>query len=342
MTHRRKSLLAGWLAVTLALAACAPAAPPPATPTPFTGAPRAVIVDTDLSSDGLMALLYLFQRPDLLIEAVTVSGTGMVHCAAGVTQVRGLAALVGLPKVPVACGPEEPLGGGHPFPAEWRVAVDAGYGLDLPENPEPVGPSAINLITETLTAAPEPLLVLTLGPLTNLAAALQAQPELAAKISMVYVMGGALTVDGNAGPDSPLAEWNFYADPMAAEVVLASGAPLTLVALDATNTLPVTAAYARRIAQQAVTPEARAVAQILAAEAALIDGGDYYFWDVAAAMLLSEPGLAPARAATVRVETSGAEAGRTLEAPEGAPVLVAGEPEPARFAELFLATLNAP
>lgn len=331
----------GRFLLALGLAACAPATGPAATATPFTGAPRPLIVDTDMDADGIMALLYLLQRPDLDVQAITVSGTGLAHCEAGVANALGLTALAGQPDIPVVCGSEQPLGAGQPFPDDWRADADAGYGLDLSSDLTPAPGDAVSLLTDVLSAAPAPMLVLTLGPLTNLAEALLAQPGLAAQISMVYIMGGALTVPGNAGPAAPEAEWNIYADPEAAQAVLASGAPLTLVPLDATNTLPITPAYARQIRQQAAVPAAQVVAQLLAASADFVDSGDYYFWDPLAAALLSEPSLAPTRAANVQVILTGPDTGRLIETAGGAAVLVAGEPNPARFAELFLATLNA-
>ena len=236
MRHRIEPLGRAGLLLALTLAACSPLAGPPPTATPFTGSPRPLIVDTDMGADDIMALLYLLQRPDLDLLAITVSGTGLAHCDAGVANALGLTALAGQPDIPVACGFDTPVGAGYPFPDEWRAAADAGFGLTLRGGAAPAEGDAVATLTAALTAAPEPVLVLTLGPLTNLADVLKAQPELAAKISMVYVMGGALEVPGNVGPAAPAAEWNIYADPEAAQVVLDSGAPVTLVPLDATNT----------------------------------------------------------------------------------------------------------
>ena len=78
--------------------------------------------------------------------------------------------------------------------------------------------------------------VLTLGPLTNLALALEADPSIASEIDHVVVMGGAFSVPGNvhldAHPSASIAEWNVYVDPVAAERVLDSAVPVTFVPLD--------------------------------------------------------------------------------------------------------------
>ena len=69
-----------------------------------------VVVDTDMGQDDMMALLYLLQRPDVRIEAITISGTGLAHCSAGVDIALSLLDVANAESdVPVACGPEEPL-----------------------------------------------------------------------------------------------------------------------------------------------------------------------------------------------------------------------------------------
>ncbi|MGH2523924.1 MAG: nucleoside hydrolase, partial [Anaerolineales bacterium] len=160
-----------------ALAACQAVAPPQASPTPFTGQPRSVIIDTDMAGDDWMAILYLLQRPDVEVKAITVAGTGEAHCEPGVRHALELVALSGHRAIPVACGRETPLQGEHRFPISWCRAVDDLYGLTLPagSNPAP-DQSAIGLLTSLIQASPQKTTVLTLGPLTNLAEALQATP----------------------------------------------------------------------------------------------------------------------------------------------------------------------
>jgi purine nucleosidase/pyrimidine-specific ribonucleoside hydrolase len=92
----------------------------------------------------------------------------------------------------------------------------------------------------------EPVTLFMSGALTNLALALRMEPEISEKIAAVYIMGGAVNVPGNIKgllPDSTnsSAEWNIYADPLAASEVFTSGLNLYLVPLDATNQLKLTA-----------------------------------------------------------------------------------------------------
>src|SRR5512144_2201583 len=117
------------IGLVLALAACSTPAAPRPTATPFSGTPRPVIVDTDMAPDDWMAILYLLQRQDISVQAITVAGTGEAHCGPGVRNALGLAALAGQPNIPVACGRETPLQGSHAFPDDWRAGADAVLGL---------------------------------------------------------------------------------------------------------------------------------------------------------------------------------------------------------------------
>ncbi len=108
--------------------------------------------------------------------------------------------------------------------------------------------------------------MLTLGPLTNVALALQANPNLANRIDGVYVMGGAVHVPGNLDENvsgNTAAEWNVYIDPHAANVVFASGVPITLVGLDATNHAPLTMDFYQRLERNQKTNATKFIHTVL-------------------------------------------------------------------------------
>ncbi len=339
MKHQR------WFAfICLFLAACGGPAAPSATSTPFAGTPLAVIIDTDMAPDDWLAILYTLQRQDVTVKAITVVGTGEAHCGPGVQNALGLAMLAGQPDIPVACGRETPLVGAHAFPDEWRLDSDAMLGLRLPDNPnEPAAQSA----AEMILAAPPGLTLLTLGPLTNLAEALQGAPELAQRLAAVYIMGGAVEAPGNvadsgAGIDNQYAEWNFYADPTAVQVVLASGAPITLVPLDATNHVPASLSFFNKLKANQKTDEARFAFDVLDAQREFVASGGYYFWDPLTAAVLADESLATfeTRALTV-ITAEGPDSGRLVAAEGVANVRYATAADRARFEPLFLEALNA-
>ena len=167
---------------------------------PATGLP--LVVDTDLAADDIVALSYLMSRPDVDLLAVTVSGTGEVRCPRGADVARGLLARIGRDDVPVACGSSTPLAGARTFPEPWRDSADNAYGLLLEVvTPPSDQPTAAELLSDAITSSAKPVVLLTLGPLTNVAEAIRDHPELGANVARIVVMGGAVNVPGNVQPD---------------------------------------------------------------------------------------------------------------------------------------------
>lgn len=321
---------------------------PLASPAPFTGRHRSVLIDTDMAADDWMAILYLLQRPEISVEAISVTGVGMAHCDPGTRNALSLGTLAGRKPIPIACGRETPLKGSHTFPASWRQGADNLFGLSLPEGSSTdLGQNAVELLTSVIQASPQKVVLLALGPLTNVAEALQHTPSLAAHLEMIYVMGGAIDVPGNiavsdVGIENNLAEWNIYADPYAANVVLQSGAPVTLVPLDATNHTPVTTSFYERIKNNHSSAEATFVFDVLTEIYDSIESGGYYFWDPLAAAILTDESLASFQTMNLAVvEEEGPESGRTQPVKDGASVRVAVSADGQRFEQLFLEALNS-
>jgi pyrimidine-specific ribonucleoside hydrolase len=279
------------------------------------------------------------------VEAITVSGTGLAHCGPGVRIALSLLDVAGAPDdVTVSCGPEQPLAGAYPFPGafptSWRLATDDAYGIDLPASDrEPSETPAPELLRSAIRDAGAPVELLTLGPLTNVALALRDDPALVDELAGITIMGGALDVPGNVIRNG-VAEYNVWVDPVAAGEVIASGAPVTLVPLDATNDVPVTAFFADALAGHHVTPEARTVQALFDAQPFLLSG-QYYFWDPLSAVLLVEPDIARYEPRTVTVLEGEKETqGRIVEDPDGVAVGVATTPDALSFERAFLNTLN--
>lgn len=284
-----------------------------------------VVVDTDLASDDLVALTFLLASPDVDVRAVTVSGTGEVRCPRGAEIVRGLLEATGDADIPVACGRSTPLGGDRSFPEDWRAASDSAWGLDLPDvDAAEDEPTAVELLTDTLAASDETTL-LTLGPLTNVAEAFRSEPALVGQVDEVVVMGGAVDVPGNVmsgDPGAAKVEWNMYVDPTAAAEVLASGARVVLVGLDATDQAPITPAFVTEADGRTGTSEGDPAAQLLETNG-LVATGDAFFWDPLAAAFVADRQVVTLETVRVSVRTEGDEAGRTYRDGRGAEISVA-------------------
>ena len=347
------ALVAGWGIAWVALALFAPgqrvsADTPKPTPVVSARTPnpaaRPVVIDTDMAPDDWLAILYLLQRDDVNVKAITVTGTGVAHCEPGTRNARGLLALAGYPEIPVACGSETPMGSGHSFPDEWRRGADTLQGLTLPDggsvNPRLRAPQLLLSLADRNRGK---LAVVALGPLTNVAEAIEADPQLAVRLAGIYVMGGAVDVPGNLSPEEPgVAEWNIYADPRAASIVVRTGGRVTLVPLDATNSVRVTPAFVEKLGELRSTAVAYFAHEVLMSNRDFVESGEYYFWDPMTAAIVTDEGLATFQEIGLRVVEDGSESGRTLRADNGATVRVAVKADGARFERLFLETLAKP
>lgn len=301
-----------------------------------------VVVDTDLAIDDLVALAFLLSSTVVDVRAVTVSGTGEVRCPQGLEVIRALLAVTDDETIPVACGRSTPLVGDHAFPTEWRDQADSGWGMDLSSVAAPsTRRSAVDLLDSTLRKGGVTLL--TLGPLTNVAESFRDDPDLAGRVSSIVVMGGAIDVPGNVaeqGIGSSAAEWNMYVDPVAASEVLASGAPVTLVGLDATAQLPITGDFLELLGVNHHTAPARLV-DMLIRNNPQVYSGEAYFWDPLAAAVVVDPELVATEKAAIKVLTTpGRDSGRTVRGRDGSPVTIALRARPAAFEKLLLRTLD--
>lgn len=190
-------------------------------------------IDTDPGVDDALALLLAWGSPEARVEVLTVVA-GNVPLADGLRNVFRLLALRRpAPVPPVAAGAERPLA--RPLRTAQHYHGRDGLG-DLEDWPpvgvHPVQAPAAEVLVARARSGGADLTVVALGPLTNLALALEADPTALASVGRLVVMGGAVDVPGNV---TPTAEFNFHVDPEAAARVLGAGLRLDLVPLDATR-----------------------------------------------------------------------------------------------------------
>ena len=203
-------------------------------------APRKIIIDTDPGQDDAVAILLALASPEELEVLGITAVAGNVPLDLTSRNARIVCELAGKPETPVFAGCDAPL---------ERKLVTAEHvhgrtGLDGPVLPDPEMPlqdkHAVDFIIETLRAEPAGSVTLCpLGPLTNIATALQKAPDIAERIAEIVLMGGAYFEVGNI---TPTAEFNIYVDPQAADIVFRCGAPITVMPLDVTHKALVTSA----------------------------------------------------------------------------------------------------
>lgn len=217
-----------------------------------------LIIDCDPGVDDAIALLLALACPDAfeLLGITTVAGN--VPLALTQYNARRIGQLAQRPDVPVFAGCPRALLQ-SPITAEH---IHGTTGLDGALLPEPTIPlqaqHAVAFLINQLVSATKPITLALLGPLTNLAVALVQCPDIAQGIERVVVMGGAR----GTGNVTPSAEFNIYADPHAARVVVEAGLNLTLIGLDVTHQVLTTPARLAAFKAMA-TPVGQAVADLL-------------------------------------------------------------------------------
>jgi purine nucleosidase len=194
--------------------------------------PLPIVIDTDPGQDDALAILLALALPERFDVRAIIAVAGNVPVVQTAANARRITELAGHPELPVYAGCAAPM----MLPlvtAEFVCGPDGLAGAELPPPATPLATGhGVTALLELLRASPpEGLTICALGPLTNIAMALRLAPELADRIASIVVMGGALAL----GNITPAAEYNFYADPHAAAVVLNAGRPVTLLGLHATH-----------------------------------------------------------------------------------------------------------
>ena len=229
---------------------------PPAQERPASSSPSRVIIDTDPGVDDAFALLLAMRSPELKIEGITAVA-GNVPLELTLPNALRMVEIAGRTDIPVAGGARGPL---------TRRLVTAAYvhgenglgGAEFPEpKTKPVNEPAPEFIRTTVRKHPGEITLITIGPLTNVAMALNMDPDLRGMIPKLVMMGGSLS----GGNITPAAEFNIYVDPEAARIVFQSGIPITMVGLDVTRKTGLTGEHVRRL-EAAQNPVSQAAANI--------------------------------------------------------------------------------
>ncbi|KAF5465571.1 hypothetical protein F2P56_015562 [Juglans regia] len=313
------------------------------------GLPRRVLLDTDVDTDDIFALLYLLKqnRSELEVEAVTINANAWTDAGHSVNQIYDILYMMGRDDIAVGVGGDGgiledgtvlPNVGGFlpiieqgistvgycryrqaiPVGSRGRLDLDANYGIRkafLPQGRRkytPLGqPTAQQVMIEEISEGP--ITVFLIGAHTNFAIFLMSNPHLKKNIEHIYVMGGGVRSKNptgccpkNAGSSScvpqqcgdhgnlytayasnPNAEFNMFGDPFAAYQVFHSGIPITLVPLDATDTIPISEKFFDTFEQNQNTYEAQYCFQSLKISRDTWFGNQFYtsyfMWDSLAA-----------------------------------------------------------
>ena len=295
---------------------------------------RKVIFDTDPGVDDAMALALLTRRPEVeLIGVTTVLGNAGIETvtrnALFLKDQLGFAA-------PVAQGSGVTLLGKHDGYAR-HVHGDNGLGdIEIPQtlSSRLDGRRGHRMMIDLIRAHPGQVTLIAVGRLTNLARALDKDPEIARLVQGVVVMGGAFGTHGHAGNVSPVAEANIAGDPEAADAVFTAHWPVTIVGLDVTQQVLIDSATLDRL-DASGDAAGKLLARLSRGYLAFhqrsrkLDG--IFAHDSLAVAYVVNPGLFTTREGPVRVICGGLASGQTIQKPERPPFpTTAWDPHPSQ------------
>jgi inosine-uridine nucleoside N-ribohydrolase len=331
-----------------------------------------VIIDTDVDFDDYMAIVYLMLNPQIEVVAISVTGCGAVHLSKGVENVANLLTLFGQRalNLPIMRGASAPLSFSNVFPADVRNGADIHYAAPFPAtNPSPVIHDAQRWLHDFFIQNDEPITILSIGGGTNfgkLFQTAQQDPVLKAKlksgIQQIVMMGGNIlpryitpgavgniesTLGTNVIYRNTVAEWNIFIDPLGAKLMFEFGVPLRLIALNATNDVPLDQGFVDAL-KGIDTPAAKFLCDVLAYPDNAAGIGSYLsFWDPLAACAIGVPSLVSSQIFPLSVcqelnEEDDQSACLIVDAKHGAPIDVAISADKNAVYSEFLRVMRLP
>ena len=279
---------------------------------------KKVLIDTDPGTDDALALMMALNSPDLDVLGLTTVG-GNARLAHTTRNALRLMDHLGRPDMPVSRGASRPLRGN--FSYGYHFHGPGGLTVRLPAGEsKPVSTRAPEYIAKVAEQNQGELVLIALGPLTNIARVILGEPRLPGWLREIVVMGGAIEVPGNV---TPHAEFNIWNDPKAADIVLSSGVPVKLIGLDVTSQAYVSRGESRWIGGESAS--ARLASRIIANWFKSHPHEDrYHLHDPLAVAAAIRPDLLTFRRATVQVDPGDSDPrGRTSASYGDGPVSVA-------------------
>ena len=289
--------------------------------------PRKIIIDTDPGVDDTMAIFFALCSPELEVIGLTTI-FGNVRTTLATTNALRLLEIAGRPEIPVAPGAANALTRDYEGPVPFVHGADGQGDIDLADPAgAPLDMSAAQFIVEQVSAHPGEVTLVPVGPLTNIALALRLEPRIADWVDEVVLMGGNALVPGNA---SPAAEANIRNDPEAADLVFGADWQVTMVGLDVTLRVHMSA---EDIADYAThgNPMSEHICRVLPHYRNYFESNydveGIFVHDSSAIAYLIEPELFKTRRWPIRVGTQGLGRGKTWPA-TGGRILPAWENRP--------------
>jgi inosine-uridine nucleoside N-ribohydrolase len=268
-----------------------------------------LIIDTDAGWDDWIAISYIIKKIETdnkyHIKGIVVNGVGGAHLKPGIANIRKIISLATRSHIPVYAGLSKALSYNHSFPTDFRDCIDNLFDIRIPSvttnNTELDGKT---FLTAQLSNCNQKVNILAIGGLTDIAEVIRDKPKLSNNINHLFVMGGVIDeffVDpkrqkpaGNIQgfqpskfPYNTSAEWNFFIDPLAADIVLKQIKNITLIPLNVTKFVPLTKEFVTEFERRCQNDLASFVSKVLKHRFNLSQRGKYkeYFYDPLSAVI---------------------------------------------------------
>lgn len=209
--------------------------------------PKKIIIDTDPGIDDAMAIFLALKSPEVDVIGLTTI-YGNVYTTLATRNALHLLEVAGRTDIPVAEGSHVTITKG----TKLRIA-DFVHGTDglgnqnfAPPKGKPIEQSAAEFLVQQANLYPGEVTVVALGPLTNIALAIQLDPAFTKNVAQIVILGGAFAVNGNV---NPAAEANIFGDPEAADIVFTSGADVLAVGINVTHQVVLTDVDREKLAE---------------------------------------------------------------------------------------------
>lgn len=294
------------------------------------------ILDVDTGIDDALALALAVRSPEIDLLAVTTLA-GNVDVRQTTENSRRVLTWLGASGIPVHRGASRPLAKPPRHAAHVHGSNGLG-GIELPETQNTLGPDrGPAAIIRIATSRPGEITLVCVGPLTNLAIALNVEPGLPALLRRVIIMGGAFFNPGNV---TPYAEFNIFVDPDAAQQVFdTTFTDITVVGLDVTHQATLQHAAWER-AGKSHSPFALLAHKAYAQSFTERGKGGCYLHDPMAVAVAVDPALVETVTGKVSVENDGERRGKTSILEGNAGLKVARSIDTARFLRMFYERLD--
>ncbi|KAF2589360.1 hypothetical protein F2Q70_00042072 [Brassica cretica] len=202
---------------------------------------KKIIIDTDPGIDDAMAIFVALKSPEVDVIGLTTI-YGNVYTTLAIRNALHLLEVAGRTDIPVAEGTHKTILNGTKLRVADFVHGEDGLGNQNFPPPEgkPIEKSAPEFLVEQAKLHPGEITVVALGPLTNIALAVQLDPEFSKNVGQIVLLGGSFAVNGNVNPAS---EANIFGDPEAADIVFTCGADIIAVGINVTHQVVMTGVY---------------------------------------------------------------------------------------------------